>query len=78
MTLRLNWQCCCAQGFFYNQYPAPNITAFGLRGQNTGATEDQQLWYHEVGTPQEQDVYIMSLPEHPTWSLSASFTYDKA
>lgn len=64
-----------AQGFFYNQYPAPNITGFGERGQNTGANTDQQLWYHEVGTAQDQDVFVLALPEQPTWSISASFTY---
>ncbi|MCJ1354271.1 MAG: hypothetical protein MMC33_004258 [Icmadophila ericetorum] len=63
------------QGFFYNQYPAPNITGFGERGTNTGANNDQQLWYHEVGTSQDKDFFVMALPEHPTWSVSASFTY---
>ena len=66
-----------AQGFFYNQYPAPNITGFGERGQNTGANTDQQLWYHEVGTSQDQDMFVLALPEEPTWSISASFTYDR-
>jgi hypothetical protein len=33
------------QGFFYNQYPAPNITNFDQRGTNTGANINQQLWY---------------------------------
>ena len=63
------------QGFFYNQYPAPNITGFGERGQNTGANTDQQLWYHEVGTSQDQDIFVLALPEQPSWSISASFTY---
>ncbi|CAL5219022.1 g780 [Coccomyxa viridis] len=63
------------KGFFYNQYPAPNITRFGERGQNTGANTDQQLWYHEVGTSQDLDIFVLALPEQPTYSISASFTY---
>ncbi|CAK0747901.1 hypothetical protein CVIRNUC_001798 [Coccomyxa viridis] len=66
-----------SKGFFYNQYPAPNITAFGQRGQNTGSNEDQQLWYHEVGTSQDEDIFVLALPDHPSWSISASFTYDR-
>lgn len=67
----------CLQGFFYNQYPAPNVTNFDQRGTNTGANKDQQLWYHVVGTPQDEDVFVLALPEEPTWSIGAGFTYER-
>ncbi len=66
-----------SQGFFYNQYPAPNITGFNALGTNTGENKNQQLWYHVVGTPQDQDIFVLALPEQPLWSLSAGYTLDK-
>ena len=73
---------CCGvalppQGFFYNQYPAPNITGFNALGTNTGENKNQQLWYHVVGTPQDQDIFVLALPDQPLWSLSAGYTLDK-
>ena len=37
---------------------------------------DQQLWYHIVGTPQEDDKFIFAQPEHPTWFIGAEVTDD--
>ena len=34
--------------------------------------QGQQLWYHVVGTPQSSDALVLSVPEHPDWSLGAS------
>ncbi|BDA42018.1 Prolyl endopeptidase [Coccomyxa sp. Obi] len=65
------------KGFFYNQYPAPNITDFNARGTNTGANENQQLWYHVVGTSQDQDIFVLAIPEEPTYSIAAGFTNQK-
>nr|QOL01125.1 putative extracellular protein CSOL_049 [Pseudococcomyxa simplex] len=65
------------KGFFYNQYPAPNITNFDARGTNTGANNDQQLWYHVVGTSQDEDIFVLAIPEEPTYSIGASFTEPK-
>ena len=67
----------CAQGFFYNQYPAPNNTNFNQLGTNTGANANQQLWYHAVGTPQDDDIFVLALPEQPLWSMAAGYTADK-
>lgn len=65
------------QGFFYNQYPAPNITDFDSRGTNTGANKNQQLWYHVVGTPQDADIFVLAIPEEPLYSIAAGFTDKK-
>ncbi|ESL06947.1 prolyl oligopeptidase [Trypanosoma rangeli SC58] len=56
-------------GFFYTRYPA-------LRGDvDKGAETDQALdafvCFHYIGRPQEEDVVILSVPNHPQWSLAA-------
>lgn len=65
------------QGFFYNQYPAPNITAFDKRGTDTEVNKNQELWYHVVGTSQDQDIFVLAIPEEPTYSIAAGFTNQK-
>jgi prolyl oligopeptidase len=34
--------------------------------------QGQQLWYHVVGTPQASDALVLSVPEHPDWSLGGT------
>ncbi len=36
----------------------------------------RQLWYHVIGTPQEQDRFIYAIPEEPEWMIGAEVTDD--
>lgn len=59
------------EGFFYSRYPAPQgDTAF------RSANEDQQLFYHRVGTAQAQDQLIYATPDRPKLSHTAQVTND--
>ena len=59
------------EGFFYSRYPAPQgDTAF------RAANEDQQLFYHRVGTAQAQDQLIYATPDRPKLSHTAQVTND--
>ncbi|CAK0748120.1 hypothetical protein CVIRNUC_001815 [Coccomyxa viridis] len=62
------------KGFFYNRYRPPCKSE--KLGTETDANVDQQLWYHIVGTPQEDDKFIFAQPEHPTWFIGAEVTDD--
>ena len=58
-------------GFFYTRFDAP------AEGKLlTGINEDPQVYYHRVGTPQEQDVLIYRRPDQPRWGFSAGVTED--
>ncbi|MGH7562452.1 MAG: prolyl oligopeptidase family serine peptidase [Gemmatimonadales bacterium] len=48
-------------GFFYSRYPAPADTAKALSGSN----ENHRVYYHRLGTPQEQDELVFEDPAHP-------------
>ena len=63
------------QGFFYNRYPAPEARG-GELGTETDINENQELWYHVVGTPQSEDPFVAHIPEHPQWQLGADVTDD--
>ncbi|CCW20111.1 Prolyl endopeptidase [Sphingobium indicum BiD32] len=59
------------EGFFYSRYPAPQgDMAF------RSANEDQQLFYHRVGTAQAQDQLIYATPDRPKLSHTAQVTND--
>ncbi|MBJ7445011.1 MAG: S9 family peptidase [Sphingobium sp.] len=59
------------EGFFYSRYPAPQgDTAF------RSANENQQLFYHRVGTAQAQDRLIYATPDRPKLSHTAQVTND--
>ncbi|MCU4154598.1 S9 family peptidase [Carboxylicivirga sp. A043] len=59
-------------GFFYNRYPTP-AKGDELKGEN----KNSQIFYHKVGTPQEQDKLIYEDPANPLWGFSASVTDDE-
>ena len=50
-------------GFFYTRLPAlENKTD---KGAETDESRDMYVCFHAVGTPQENDVTILQIPEHP-------------
>ena len=60
-----------SRGFFYSRYPAPEEgDAFQSLNKN------QMVYYHRVGTPQEQDVLVYQRPDFPDWGFDASVTED--
>ena len=56
-------------GFFYSRYPAPENP---LEQVNL----NQQLYFHAVGTPQDQDQLVYENPEQPEWGYSGVVTDD--
>lgn len=59
-------------GFFYSRYDQPN------EGQELkSANEYHKVYYHKVGTTQEQDALIFKNPEFPLRNYSAQVTSDE-
>ncbi len=58
-------------GFFYSRFDAP---AEGAKFQSL--TTNQQVWLHQVGTPQDADVMVYATPARPKLGHSAQVTDD--
>jgi len=59
------------KGFFYGRFPAPQP------GQDLKAANYfQKVYYHRIGTPQEQDVLTWQDPEHKEWEAAPEVTDD--
>jgi prolyl oligopeptidase len=58
-------------GFYYNRYPEP---AAGEQFQI--AALHQMVYFHKLGTKQEEDQLIYRRPDHPDWNFSVSPTDD--
>ena len=58
-------------GFFYSRYPAPD-------NKLESVNENQKLYYHQIGTPQEHDRLIYESPDRPKrgWGSSVSESGD--
>jgi len=63
------WQ---GAGFYYSGYeePAPGEE---LKGKN----ENQKIYYHRLGDPQDKDTLIFEAPTHPLRMFSAGVTEDE-
>ena len=60
-----------SKGFFYSRYPEPPA------GQALAAElSGQALYYHRVGTPQDDDVLVYARPDLPKWFIGAWVTED--
>ncbi|HEX8691589.1 MAG TPA: prolyl oligopeptidase family serine peptidase [Longimicrobium sp.] len=57
-------------GFFYSRYQQPEGNALTARVRN------QKLYYHRVGTPQEQDVLVYEFPAEPDVLFTPRVTED--
>ncbi|MCW1381357.1 prolyl oligopeptidase family serine peptidase [Novosphingobium sp. KCTC 2891] len=59
------------EGLLYSRFPAP------APGEEYRApTFNKAVWYHRIGTPQEQDRLVYATPEHPEWGHKAAVTAD--
>ena len=61
------------QGFFYSRFAAPQSGA-AFQSLN----ENQQIYYHRIGTPQAQDRLIYATPDRPKLGHSGEVTDDGA
>lgn len=57
-------------GFYYSRYDAPSDDAFH------NVNKYQKLYYHRLGTPQQQDILIYQRPDEPDWGFGAEVTED--
>ena len=58
-------------GFFYARYDAP------AEGEElTGTNENQRLYFHALGTSQDQDQLVYQREDQPQWGFSPSVTDD--
>ena len=60
-------------GFYYSRYPATSDEA-KFQSLNT----NQAVFFHRLGTPQEEDAPIYRQPDNPDWGHSADVTDDGA
>jgi len=59
------------KGFYYSRFAAPaeaeKLTAVNL---------NQKVWYHAVGTHQNEDVLVFERPDQPEWAFTATVSDD--
>ena len=58
-------------GFYYGRYPKPKDGA-ALTQKN----ENKRVYFHKLGTPQEQDPVVYARPDRPEWGYAAHVTDD--
>ncbi|MEM7228941.1 MAG: prolyl oligopeptidase family serine peptidase [Planctomycetota bacterium] len=59
------------KGFFYGRFDAPT-EGEEFQALNTG----QKLYYHRVGTSQDEDVLVYQRPDEPSWGFAPSVSED--
>ncbi|KAG9091317.1 hypothetical protein FS749_016631 [Ceratobasidium sp. UAMH 11750] len=65
-----------SKGFFYQRYPARASHAEAVDAAGTETDEDKfaKLYYHRLGTPQEDDILVMKNDDEPNYMWSTSIT----
>ncbi|MDB6074947.1 MAG: prolyl endopeptidase [Verrucomicrobiaceae bacterium] len=58
-------------GFYYGRYPAPKDGA-----AMTQKNENKRVYFHKLGTKQEEDPVVYARPDRPEWGYDASVTDD--
>jgi len=58
-------------GFYYGRYDAP-------KGGSalTGVNKFQKIYFHKLGTPQDQDTLVFERPDQPDWGFKADLSDD--
>ena len=59
------------KGFFYSRYDEPNE-----KSKHEDVNYYQKLFYHQIGTPQSQDVLIYERQDQKEWGFSGGVTED--
>jgi prolyl oligopeptidase len=60
-----------AEGFFYSRFPKPE------EGQDFQSRNyNQAIWFHRLGTSQDQDEQVFATPDHPERGHQAEVTQD--
>ncbi len=54
------------RGFFYSRFPAPDESE-----QFQAANLHHKIYYHRVGTSQDEDLLIYEQPDEPEWRMNA-------
>lgn len=60
-----------AEGFLYSRFPAPKAGE-----EHQAVTTNQAIYFHRIGTLQDQDELVYATPDKPTLSHSAEVTHD--
>jgi len=63
------------QGFFYGRYPTPKTSA-DKAGVEVDSNQNHMIWYHKVGTSQDEDVLVYKDEERPKYSVYTEVTDD--
>ncbi|BDG05302.1 prolyl oligopeptidase family serine peptidase [Anaeromyxobacter oryzae] len=58
-------------GFFYSRYDAPKEGA-----ALTAVNQDHQVWFHRLGTKQDQDRLVFRRQDQPEWYVGGEVTLD--
>lgn len=73
------------KGFFYSKYPPPSQLSQGQQdqkkfdtaaGSQTDELKDNKVYYHRLGTPQDQDVLIYEDKINRSLMFEVGVTYD--
>ncbi len=59
-----------SKGFFYCHFPKPEGAALQSLNKN------EKIYYHRIGTPQNDDVLVYERPEEPAWDFNTDVTED--
>lgn len=61
------------KGFFYAQYPSHRGA---IEGTETESHENHSVYYHVLGTKQEEDVLKVEFTDHPKWNIGFEVSHD--
>lgn len=59
-------------GFYYSRFDAPRTEGEAFQAVN----KNQKVYFHEVGTSQDNDRLVYERPDQPDWGLNAEVTED--
>ncbi|KAH7344156.1 prolyl oligopeptidase [Rhizoctonia solani] len=64
------------EGFFYQRYPTRASHADAVDAAGTEIEEDKfaKLYFHRLGTPQDDDILVMKDDDHPSYMWSTQVT----